>query len=43
MNQTFKDYLRKFVLVFLDDILIPSAIVYDHLIHLEKVLKLLRE
>lgn len=43
MNQTFKAYLRTFVLVFFDDILVYSTIFSEHLVHLEKVLSLLRE
>lgn len=42
MNLTFKDYLRKFVLVFFDDILVYSATWSDHLYHLRTVLQLLR-
>lgn len=43
MNLVFKDCLRKFTLVFFDDILIYSSTMEDHLIHLKKVLTILRE
>ena len=33
---------RKFVLVFFDDILVYSATLQDHLLHLEKVFMLMR-
>lgn len=42
MNHVFSPYLRKFVLVFFDDILVYSASIQDHIIHLSKVLELLR-
>lgn len=42
MNHTFKNYLRKCVFVFFDDILVYSATMEDHLVHLEEVLKILR-
>ena len=38
MNQIFAAYLQKFVIVFFDDILVYSATMADHLIHLEQVL-----
>lgn len=43
MNCTFKEYLRKFVLVLFDDILVYSSTLAEHLLHLECVLNLLRE
>ncbi|CAH9055543.1 unnamed protein product [Cuscuta europaea] len=43
MNEVFKDFLRKFVLVFFDDILVYSYIWEEHLLHLENVLSLLQK
>ena len=43
MNEIFKKYLRKFVLVFFDDILIYSKNWDEHWIHVEKVLSILRD
>ncbi|GBG60257.1 hypothetical protein CBR_g4210 [Chara braunii] len=43
MNQIFHDYLDKFVIVYLDGILIFSKIVEEHVAHLDKVLSLLRQ
>jgi hypothetical protein len=43
MNDTLKDYLCKFVLVFFDDILIYSTSYDDHLKHISLVLQRLQE
>ena len=43
MNDLLGDYLDRFVLIFLDDILIYSANVQEHAEHLRKVLQILRE
>ncbi|GBG87032.1 hypothetical protein CBR_g44489 [Chara braunii] len=43
MNRIFHDYLDKFVIVYLDDILIFSKTVEEHAAHLDKVLSLLRQ
>lgn len=43
MNHIFKAFLRKFVLVFFDDILFYSTTEQEHLIHLNEVLKTLRD
>ncbi|GBG77092.1 hypothetical protein CBR_g23418 [Chara braunii] len=42
MNRIFHDYLDKFVIVYLDDILIFSRTAEEHVAHLDKVLSLLR-
>jgi hypothetical protein len=41
MNHVFRPFLRHFVLVFFDDILIYSKTWKDHLTHVDKVLSLL--
>jgi hypothetical protein len=41
MNQLFSQFLRRFVIVFFDDILIYSSSIEDHLVHLELVLQCL--
>ena len=43
MNSIFKPFLRKFVLVFFDDILIYNKSWKDPVQHVDKVLKLLEE
>jgi hypothetical protein len=43
MHSVLKPYLDKFVVVFLDDILVYSSSEWEHLIHLRKVLTALRE
>lgn len=43
MNDVFCPYLRKFVLVFFDDILVYSSSWHNHLQHLEIVLQLLQK
>ena len=42
MNRIFQEYLDKFVIVFIDDILVFSPDEASHAIHLRKVLELLR-
>ena len=41
MNRIFADILRKHVLVFMDDILIYSKSLEDHVIHLDQVFQIL--
>ena len=43
MNRVFKDYLDKFVIVFIDDILVYSQSEMEHEQHLRLVLQRLRE
>jgi DNA replication protein DnaC len=43
MNNAFMDYLDKFVVVFIDDILIYSQSEEEHVDHLKMVLQRLRE
>ena len=43
MNKVFAEQIRKFVLVFFDDILVYSSTLEDHLQHLKVVFELLRK
>ena len=43
MNNVFHQYLDKFVIIYLDDVLIYSRTKAEHLQHLELVLKVLRQ
>ena len=43
MNRVFKDFLDKFVIVFIDDILIYSRSREEHMEHLRTVLRILKE
>lgn len=43
MNDILSPFLRKFVLVFLDDILVYSPTLQDHVLHLTQLLSKLRE
>ena len=43
MNEVLKEFLGKFVFVYLDDILIFSKTLEEHLIHIRKVFDKLRE
>jgi len=42
MNEVFRDHLKKFILVFFNDILVYSRSLSDHFKHLEIVLEILR-
>ena len=41
MNQLLQPYLRKYIIVFFDDILIYSRTIHDHLLHLKTTFKVL--
>ena len=43
MNHVFKDHLRKFILVFFDEILVYSKDWEQHLSHLKIVLEIMKE
>lgn len=43
MNEVFVDFLKKFVLVFFDDILVYSTSFYQHIQHVESILKVMRK
>lgn len=43
MNQIFKPYLRKFILIFFDNILVYSSSYKEHLKHLQMTLQLLKD
>ncbi|XP_026435782.1 uncharacterized protein LOC113333565 [Papaver somniferum] len=43
MNDIFKAHLRKFILVFFDDILVHSSSLEEHLLHLQLTLDILRQ
>ena len=43
MNSIFAPYIRKFILVFMDDILVYSKSLEDHVYHLKVVFGILRE
>ena len=41
MNQLFQPFLRKFIIVFFDDVLVFSKTMKDHLVHLQNAFQLL--
>ena len=41
MNQLYQPFLRKFIIVFFDDVLVFSKMMTDHLVHLEHAFQLL--
>ena len=43
MNKVFEEYLDKFMIIFIDDILVYSHIVEEHELHLKVALEKLRE
>ena len=43
MNRVFEEYLDKFIIVFIDDILVYSCTIEEHELHLKIVLKKWRE
>jgi hypothetical protein len=43
VNEVFRKHLRRFILVFFDDILVYNQTLTDHYEHLKMVLELLRE
>ena len=43
MNHVFRDFLRRFVLVFFDNILIYSRSMEEHVTHVELVFQLMRK
>lgn len=43
MNQMFHPFIRKFILIFFDDILIYSKMLEEHLAHVDQTLQILRE
>lgn len=43
MNEIFEEHLRRFMIIFFDDILIFSKSEQEHIIHLEAVYEILRK